>query len=263
MDDGLNSVLYVGGTFVGAGETSAKNIAQWDGSSWSTLADGLEQPNSGYIPFVTTLLYFDDGFGSALYAGGNFSMPGKRISTGLAKWDGSTWIGLVRLIAYAGPNGSVFNLIEFDDGCGTLLYASGDFYRGQSTVGRQWVLLQNILKWDGATLSPLASGLNNPVRALALFDDGFGTALHVGGTFNHASGQAAECLARWGYQFGDVNCDGRINSLDIDPFVLALTDPGAYEVTYQHCDIRLADLTRDGEVTEADIEPFISAMVGF
>jgi hypothetical protein len=38
-------------------------------------------------------------------------------------------------------------------------------------------------------------------------------------------------LAR-AHQTGDVNCDGAINAFDIDPFVLALTDPVAYAAEY-------------------------------
>ena len=40
---------------------------------------------------------------------------------------------------------------------------------------------------------------------------------------------------------GDLNCDGSTNSLDIDPFVLALTDPLGYEAAFPACDINNAD----------------------
>ena len=32
---------------------------------------------------------------------------------------------------------------------------------------------------------------------------------------------------------GDMNCDGAVNSFDIDPFVLALTNPAAYQAASQ------------------------------
>ena len=42
---------------------------------------------------------------------------------------------------------------------------------------------------------------------------------------------------------GDLNCDGLVNNFDVDPFVLALTDPLAYSTAYPACDILRADLT--------------------
>ncbi|MGE0482118.1 MAG: hypothetical protein AB7Q17_16780 [Phycisphaerae bacterium] len=56
---------------------------------------------------------------------------------------------------------------------------------------------------------------------------------------------------------GDVNCDGQVNNFDIDPFVLALTDPTAYAVTYPTCDIDSADINLDGAVNNFDIDPFV------
>jgi hypothetical protein len=60
-----------------------------------------------------------------------------------------------------------------------------------------------------------------------------------------------------GYTRGDVNCDGQINGYDIDPFVLALTDPSGYEVQFQNCDIASADVNCDGQVNGYDIDPFV------
>lgn len=64
-----------------------------------------------------------------------------------------------------------------------------------------------------------------------------------------------------GYQFGDLNCDGAVNTFDIDPFVLALTDPGAYEAQYPTCTVARADCDLDGVVDVFDIDPFVSFLV--
>ncbi len=56
---------------------------------------------------------------------------------------------------------------------------------------------------------------------------------------------------------GDLNCDGLVNSFDIDPFVLALTDPVAYAQAFPLCDYMLADINRDGLVNSFDIDPFV------
>ena len=59
---------------------------------------------------------------------------------------------------------------------------------------------------------------------------------------------------------GDLNCDGSINSLDIDPFVLTLTDPVMYGITYPDCDAQLADTNADGSINSLDIDPFVSLL---
>ena len=73
-------------------------------------------------------------------------------------------------------------------------------------------------------------------------------------------------LAQAQYTRGDLNCDGSINSLDIDPFVLALTStpPGypEYYAQYPGCDALLADTDCDGSINSLDIDPFVQCLTG-
>ncbi|MGE0480238.1 MAG: Ig-like domain-containing protein [Phycisphaerae bacterium] len=61
---------------------------------------------------------------------------------------------------------------------------------------------------------------------------------------------------------GDANCDGRVDNFDIDPFVLALTDPAGYALLYPDCDILNADANGDGRVDNFDIDPFVALLTG-
>jgi len=61
---------------------------------------------------------------------------------------------------------------------------------------------------------------------------------------------------------GDLNCDGLVNAFDIDPFVLALTNPAAYALAFPACDIALADINGDGVVNAFDIDPFVVLLTG-
>ncbi len=61
---------------------------------------------------------------------------------------------------------------------------------------------------------------------------------------------------------GDVNCDGVINNGDIDPFVLAVTDPVAYQAAYPSCDINHADCNQDGDINNGDIDAFLDLLAG-
>ncbi|MCH7871680.1 MAG: hypothetical protein IID33_08250 [Planctomycetes bacterium] len=59
---------------------------------------------------------------------------------------------------------------------------------------------------------------------------------------------------------GDVNCDGTVNALDIEPFLVALFDPAGYPLQYPDCDINLADINGDGSVNALDIEGFLNLL---
>ena len=59
---------------------------------------------------------------------------------------------------------------------------------------------------------------------------------------------------------GDLNCDGLINNGDIDPFVLALTNPYGYEAAYPDCDVNLADINGDGFINNGDIDGFVALL---
>jgi hypothetical protein len=61
---------------------------------------------------------------------------------------------------------------------------------------------------------------------------------------------------------GDLNCDGAVNAFDIDPFVLALTDPAGYAAAHADCNIELADTNGDGVVNAFDIDPFVRLLTG-
>jgi len=62
------------------------------------------------------------------------------------------------------------------------------------------------------------------------------------------------------FTLGDLNCDGRFNTLDIEPFVLALVNPAAYAAAYPDCAAGNADLNGDGRVNVFDIEPFVALL---
>ena len=66
----------------------------------------------------------------------------------------------------------------------------------------------------------------------------------------------------WPFAVGDLNCDGLIDFFDIDPFVLAVTDPAAYEAAYPDCDIMNADCNGDGWVDFFDIDCFVGIITG-
>jgi hypothetical protein len=84
FDDGSGPALYAGGGFTMAGGLVANRIAKWDGAQWAPLGSGLNGDNT--FRSVLALEAFDDGTGSALYAGGFFTVAGGRPANYIAAW---------------------------------------------------------------------------------------------------------------------------------------------------------------------------------
>lgn len=98
----------------------------------------------------------------------------------------------------AGINQDVEAFAIFDDGRGDgpALIVGGQFSMAGGVEAR------GIARWDGASWSPLGSGVTYGsfvgfVSALAVFDDGNGPALYVGGGFTEAGGVEAWSIAKW------------------------------------------------------------------
>lgn len=64
------------------------------------------------------------------------------------------------------------------------------------------------------------------------------------------------------YRQGDMNCDGAVNILDINPFVMAISDPTGYATMFPDCSIELGDINKDGNTNILDINPFVNLLAG-
>jgi hypothetical protein len=80
---GKGSALYAAGFFATAPFGGVRDIARWDGASWSTVGTGISSVTTSTT--VKTLCTFDDGTTRALYAGGNFQLAGGHVSQGFAR----------------------------------------------------------------------------------------------------------------------------------------------------------------------------------
>lgn len=195
FDDGSGPKLYAAGDFTSAGGVPASGIACFDGVAWQPVGGGLSGSAFGQTG-VFDLQVFDDGTGPALYAVGDFTNAGGLGVQNVAKWDGVSWSDVGQGIF--GPyNGCCpYGMGVFDDGTGSKLYVGGD--PGTTGTG---VPMNGVIAWDGQNWSPLGSGLGggpfNFAAAFAVYDDGTGPALYVGGDFAQAGGVTVNHVARW------------------------------------------------------------------
>jgi hypothetical protein len=222
FDDGSGPALYVGGFFTEAGGVPANSIARWDGTSWTALGPGV----SGSFPAVYSLTVFDDGSGSALYVGGEFTQAGANPAGRVARWDGVSWSS----VGSGMTLGSVRQLESFDDGTGAKLYAGGLFWLEQGS-GSTF-----IASWDGTSWSPLAAGgVNDTVEALFSYQNGSERSLYAGASYPQGKGTSdGTRIARWDGSSWSTLGEGIAGPLGSYPFVSAITafDDGSGPAIY-------------------------------
>jgi hypothetical protein len=189
-DDGSGPALWIGGDFRQLGGVPADRIARWDGRTLSEPAAG------GIEGKVQAMVSWNDGSGSALYVGGTLTEAGGTAVGHIARLAGGSWS---RLGAGAGHGMNYFvsEFAVYDDGNGPAIYAAGDFTLGGDSE------TFHVARWTGGGWAPLIgrSGprfdVDGEVGALAVYDDGRGPALYVGGWFVTLDGEPVGSLARW------------------------------------------------------------------
>lgn len=185
-DDGNGPALYVTGRMDSIDGVPVTNIAKWDGTSWSSLGNGVGEPGTSQMAWAMEV--FDDGTGEKLYVGGSFAhasnVPG---TMRVAKWDGTQWLpgGSEGTLM----NGPVYCFTVGNLGQGPRIFAAGG---GGATV-RVW-------ESDGGTFSYLPGTFSNSANiwAMQVFNVSGSPYLYVGGYFSSVTGVSnAVNLVRW------------------------------------------------------------------
>ena len=174
--------IYVGGRFQVASNTDVNFIAKWDGSSWSTLGDGL----NGYVYAIAP------GPEDTVYVGGAFSRANPSLTVNyVAMWDGSSWNALG-----SGTNNEVYALALDAD----TLYAGGAFTTPYPFFA----------KWNGSSWESMGS-INNEVHTILLD----GSDIYIGGAFTSPANRVAKYTEGSWTSSGDIN-DGIVKTLVMD-----------------------------------------------
>jgi hypothetical protein len=182
FDDGSGPALYAGGGFRWPSQDDRRGVLRYRNGRWEPVGDPDDL-------MVKSLALYDDGNGIALYSA--YISTGGALP-GVSRWNGSTWDRVGQF------NGVMEALAVFDG----KLYAAGEFtVTGGISTAR-------IASWDGQNWAAVGGGirgLDGPVYALGVFDDGSGEALYVGGKFDIAGTTQAVSIARWdGVTWADV-----------------------------------------------------------
>lgn len=220
--------VFVAGQFQLAGGQPARNVAFWNGASWTALAaGGLDGVNGSVLAL--------DVQGSVLTVAGGFNNAAG-VSVGrAASWDGNSWQSLgspgsgipndrVRAIARhgstlffggdfdrttAGPANRAARFNSADgwqamgrggfDGIGgevkTIIADGNSIFIGGDFTTAGDVLTRNIARWDGNDWHELVpGGIPGPVEALLIDQDG---SLIIGGNFLIPGSPTLRNAVRW------------------------------------------------------------------
>ena len=175
-----------GGDLVAVGDLGAPfhGVARWDGTAWLALAGGLSNGTAQMTASAVEVLPDGD-----VVVGGRFDLAGGVPVQDLARWDGTAWSPLARVVG-----GKPTDLARAPDGTlvvGSVLRVDGVVSAGFAQLrpscraaavwsaagcagsGGPDVLAATSLPWTHSTYRALASGL--PTSALALDVYGFVT----------------------------------------------------------------------------------------
>lgn len=169
-----NGNLIVGGV-AGDGGKYNSGIAQWNGTSWSTLGSGLQ---GGSISALIT-------YNGNLIAAGVFESIGGVKVNNIAQWNGTSWSPLGSAGTDRSPSNMVSSLAIYN---GNLI-ATGEF----DSIGK--VRVNGIAQWNGSTWSALGNGLGfeGAGTALVIYNNN----LIVTGEFDTAGTKTINNIAQW------------------------------------------------------------------
>ena len=223
-------------------EAGSAYVFVFDGAQWIEEAKLLPGAGGGAY----------DRFGCAVATSGDVAVIGAREYLDGARGPGAAyvfarqgteWFKAAKLLASDGVLG---------DRLGTAVAISGT----TAAAGAEWATGSA----DGTGAVYVLRGVSdcNETGTLDLCDIADGTSADANG-----NGVPDECEGP-----GDLNCDGVVNLVDVDPFVLALISAGnadpfdAYRAAYPYCDPLLGDINADGSVNTFDIDPFVDLLTG-
>jgi hypothetical protein len=190
-----NGNLIVAGQFDTAGGVPAANIAEWNGTSWSALGQGIKLRPAEWNGTGGIVLGLAE-YNGELYASGDFDSAGGVATSNIARWNGTSWspVGTgIPSYEILGPYDTVATGISSMAVYNGRLYVSGSFF----TAGG--VTSSNIASWDGSTWYPVGTGITGPVpQATGIeYITVINGKLYAGGDFETASGLPATNIAAW------------------------------------------------------------------
>ncbi|HZW09277.1 MAG TPA: GC-type dockerin domain-anchored protein, partial [Phycisphaerales bacterium] len=189
VDAGMGTLggrMYVASRAAGGAPTHG--VAAWDGDAWSSIG-----PASMETVHVQCFALGDLGGGARLFAGGHIT-PDAAGTDAIIAWDGEAWSVVAGGLDSASINAMAVGSVAGGESMlfvgGHLNAIGGEEFHAVAAIDDQgWVHLGGGL--------PGQNGRNDRVLALALHDDGAGSALYAGGLLDDQVPALANGVVKW------------------------------------------------------------------
>ncbi len=218
----LGGDLIAGGIFFSAGGVLASGLARWNDTThaWSAVGSGV----NGSVYALLTLPSGD------VIIGGDFTLAGGLQVNHIVRWNPTTnaWTALAAGLEFQ-VNALALSPAQF----------GADLIVGGSFLAANGLPANRIARWrfTPGGWSPLGTGTNAVVNAVAVHPGGFGNGnvagnIFAGGPFTTAGGQVSSYFASWTSHPNcpvDFDCNGTLATQDIFSFLNAwfAGDPAA------------------------------------
>ncbi|MBK8416637.1 MAG: T9SS type A sorting domain-containing protein [Bacteroidetes bacterium] len=164
-------LVVAGSTWVNGSQQ--RNIAKWNGTTWSQLGTGMDNR-----------IFAIEVYNGELYATGHFGQAGGVLARGIARWNGTNWnqVGGPGLNLSPGFTGSA---LEVNNG---ELYLAGGFYLINGLP------VQSIAKWNGTVWDSVGS-----IDASISFQSlgSYNNKIYAGGYMNINSNPSNNWISSW------------------------------------------------------------------
>ncbi len=247
-------------------------LARFDGQTIIYAGDGM-----GNWEVMATIANAESCGLSVLRAGADVDHNGYPDFAFIAEEDCSWWTGgtnELHLFTEASTPGLPFIHPVRPRGGETFITGSVYFIDWYAAVpaapGVPTMTIELSLNGSTGPFMPVAASVPNSGRYQWLVPAGLQSSDNCYMRFTLSTGTPTVALTPGPFQIfnptpfvtGDMNCDGAVNFFDIDGFVLAVTDPIAYEAAYPDCHLINGDCNGDGVVNFFDIDAFVELVVG-
>jgi hypothetical protein len=175
-----NNELYAGGTFTIAGGVTVSNIAKWNGTTWSSVGNGIAACNISSIASMDMSYWCYPYNGVGILCVYNNELYAGNCTNGVVKWNGTSWIAVGGGLINGGVNPTFVRGMTVYNG---KLIVGGYFSSAGLTNA------YNIAAWDGNNWyyvggNTTNNGLDSYVNTLAVYNN----SLYAGGTIQNAHG---------------------------------------------------------------------------
>jgi len=204
IDTALYALTYAAGT--------TNHVLAWQGNSWQALGGSFVNAGSADPPTLYDIIKYNN----ELYVTGDFNRVDNDTISGIAKWNGTSWVNVGQGLVSGMPP---YTTLLYPH---QLLLFNGELVVVGNFLNAGGITANGIAAWNGSQWNNFGSGFNKIVYGAEVYN----SELYAGGEFTLSGTNTLACIAKWngsdwvnpGFGFSYYNMGG------LHPFIHTLKD---------------------------------------